>query len=107
MRRDVNDVLSHPAYYLPYPWDTYASLLCSQYIILSILCSDILHPSTMLPPLEPYQAPREDSQDSWGDEAKSIHPVGHGCDRGERDVCGQAGGVRHQTSDSRTKGDPQ
>jgi hypothetical protein len=63
MRRDFNYMLSHTAYYLRYVWNNYSPLLCSQYIVVSILCSDILYTgASRYPPVEPYQAPREDSE---------------------------------------------
>ena len=43
MRRDLNYVLSHTAYHLRDVWNNYSPLLCSQYIVLSILSSDILY----------------------------------------------------------------
>ena len=61
--------------HLRYSWNTYASLLCSQSIIVSILCSDILYTcATLHALLEPYKAPREDSENQWGDDAKAIDP---------------------------------
>ena len=54
-----------------YPWNNYPPLLCSQYIVLSILCTDILSTYAMRHALmEPYGAPREDSKSQWGDDAK-------------------------------------
>ena len=107
MRRDFPCLLSQTVCHLRYPWNNYSSLLCSQYIVLSILCSDILSTcATRQTLVEPYQAPREDSENTWGDDAKSIDPGRRCSDRGERDVRGQAGGVRHQTGNSRTKATP-
>jgi hypothetical protein len=73
MRRDFNYVLSHTAYHLRDVWNNYSPLLCSQYIVVSILCADILDTGVSRHPLvEPYRAPREDSESQWGDDAKAI-----------------------------------
>ena len=75
MRRDFNYVLSHTAYHLRDVWNNYSSLLCSQYIVVSILCADILDTGVSAHPLlESYQAPREDSENQWGNDAKAIDP---------------------------------
>src|SRR5262245_46733560 len=101
-------LLAQTACHVRYPWNNYSPLLCSQDIALSILGADILYPSATRHALVvPYQAPREASEDGWGDKAKSIDPGRRRSDCGEGDVCGQASGIGHQTSDSRTKGDPQ
>jgi len=75
MRRDFACLLSQTACHVWYPWNDYAPLLCSPYIVLSILCSDILYTgATKHALVEPYQAPREDSENQWGDDAKAIDP---------------------------------
>ena len=64
--------------------EQFPPLLCSQDIVLSILCSDILYTCAMRQALvEPYQAPREDNENTWGDDAKSIDPERRCSDRGE------------------------
>jgi hypothetical protein len=43
MRRDFNDGLSHAVCHVQEPRNNKPSLLCSQYIVLSILSPDILY----------------------------------------------------------------
>jgi hypothetical protein len=46
--------------------EPYSSLVCSQYIALSILCSDMLSTgATRQALVEPYQAPHEDNENTW------------------------------------------
>ena len=51
MRRDFACLLAQTACHVRYPWNNYATLLCSQDIALSILGSDIMYTYTTLQPL--------------------------------------------------------
>src|SRR5215468_205785 len=101
-------LLAQTACHMRYLRNHYLSLLCSPCLGLSILCSDILSTcATRHVLVQPYQAPRQDSEKQWGDKAESIDPGCRHAEGGERDVGGQTCRICYQTSNRRPKGDPQ
>src|SRR5262249_37584317 len=108
MRRDLPCLLAQTACHMRYLRNHYLSLLCSQCLGLSILCSDILSTcATRHALVQPYQAPRQDSEKQWGDKAESIDPGCRYADCSKGAVCAQTCRICYQTSNRRTKGDPQ